>query len=259
MGAKLSAAQKKSLRRDGFVVLPRLVPPSLTAPAIREMNNRLGAGESAAAGGYAEKSDYRSEHAAVPAIMNLAKGPLREVAESLLGAGKVEPLTHGQAVMRFPSENDSVLYKPLLHIDGLSDAKGDLSEGTSRPLRYSLCAGVLLSDTPRPGMGNLTVYPGTHRRIADLVAAKGLGALTAGIESQIRLPAPVPVTGKTGDAVLFHFQLVHDRGRNDSPHIRRACYFRFWHIDAWRDLSGAYLERAMSDPWLEWPGMRGAA
>lgn len=258
MSVRLSAAQKKSLRRDGFVVLPRLVSPALTAAAIREINNRLGSGEHPGLDSYADKADYLSEYAATQAVLNLAKGPVREVAESLLGPGKVEPLSQGQVVLRFPSENDAVEYKRLIHIDGLYAAKDGLQSGAGKPLRYSLCAGVFLSDVPKPDMGNLVVYPGTHLAIARAVKERGVAAFAGGIEGRLDLPAPVQVTGRTGDVVLFHFQTAHDKARNDSPRIRRTCYFRFWHIDAWHDPTPSYLEKAMIDPWLEWPGMRGA-
>ncbi|MBI2385297.1 MAG: phytanoyl-CoA dioxygenase family protein [Elusimicrobia bacterium] len=257
MAAKLSLAQKRRFARDGYVMLPRVVPAALTGAAVREINNRLGTGAHPGKDYAADPKDYLSEYASSRAVMDLARGPVRQIAESLLGAGKVEPLTQGQVVLRFPAEHDAVEYERLIHIDGLYSSKDGLGTGAGKPLRYSLCAGVLLSDTPAPDMGNLTVFPGTHRQIARAVETRGLDALKGALEEKIPLPAPVQVTGRAGDVVLFHFQLAHDKARNLSPHIRRAAYFRFWHIDAWHDGSLEYLKRAMIDPWLEWPGMRG--
>lgn len=257
MAAKLSSARKARLLRDGFVVLPGVVPPSVTAPAVREINNRLGSGRHPDKDAYADPRDYLSEYVRTPAVMALARGPVRELAESLLGAGKIEPLSQGQVVLRFPARDDAVEYERLVHIDGLYSGKDGLYTKARKPLRYSLCAGVFLSDTPKPDMGNLTVYPGTHRVVARAIERGGLGALKGGIEKSLDLPAPFQATGKTGDVVLFHFQLAHDKARNLSPYIRRMAYFRFWHIDSWHDGSIEYLKRAMIDPWLEWPGMRG--
>lgn len=257
MAFKISPARKADFKRDGFVVLPRVVPSAAIAPAVREINNRLGSGRHPNKDAYADPKDYLSEYVSTPAVMGLARGPVRDIAESLLGAGKVEPLSQGQIVLRFPAEHDAVEYERLIHIDGLYSSKDGLYTKSKRPLRYSLCAGVFLSDTPKPDMGNLTVYPGTHRLIADTVRRRGLGALKGGLEKSLSLPAPVQVTGKAGDVVLFHFQLAHDKARNLSPRIRRIAYFRFWHIDSWHDGSLEYLKRAMIDPWLEWPGMRG--
>lgn len=257
MATTLSPAQKARFKRDGFIVLPGIVPATATGAAVREINNRLGTGKHPDKDAYADTHDYLSEYVSTPAVMALARGAVRALAESLLGAGKIEPLSQGQVVLRFPAENDGVAYKKLIHIDGLYSSKDGLGTKAGKPLRYSLCAGVFLSDTPKPDMGNLTVYPGTHRLIAETIAKKGLGALKGDLEERLRLPPPVQATGMTGDVVLFHFQLAHDKAPNFSPHIRRIAYFRFWHLDAWYDRSAGYLTRAMTDPWLEWPGMRG--
>lgn len=252
---KLSPAQKERLSRDGYVVLPGLVPPAVTAPAVREINNRLGTGEHPDKDAYADKHDYLSEYVSTPAVMALANGAVREVVESLLGPGKVEPLSQGQLVLRFPSASDAVEYEPLIHIDGPYAGKDGKYALAKKP-RFTLNAGVFLSDVPGPDMGNLIVYPGTHRAIAALVKKRGVEALKGAIEKSVDMPPPVQVTGKTGDVVLLHFQLAHDKARNDSPRIRRTAYFRFWHADSWHDDSRRYLERAMIDPWLEWPGMK---
>jgi hypothetical protein len=256
MAAALSPALRARLRRDGFVTVPGLVPRERTARAIREINHRLGTGAHPGKDSYADKKDYLSEYVSSPAIMDLAKGPLTGLAESLLGRGKVEPLSQAQIVLRFPSANDAVDYERLVHIDGLYSNLDGLKTGAGKPLRYSLCAGVFLSDVPRPGMGNFTAYPGTHLAIARKVAASGVASLAGDLEKRLRLPVPVEVTGRAGDVVLFHFQTAHDKGPNFSPHIRRTAYFRFWHVDSWHDRSPEYLRRAMVDPWLEWPGMR---
>lgn len=250
---ELSAAQKARFVRDGYVVLPRVVPPARVDAALRELNHRLGAGLHPGKDAYADSLDYLSEYGRSPAIMDLMNAsPLRALAGSLLGRNRVEPCTQAQTVLRFPAKTDASPANVSVHIDGMYD------DGHKTPIvRYSFCAGVFLSDVPRENMGNLVVYPGTHLRIARLFAEKGLGALKDGVAKSVPLPAPVQVTGKAGDVVLFHFQTAHDKARNDSPEIRYAAYFRFWHIDAWLDKSEAYLKKALTDVWLEWPAMRG--
>lgn len=252
---KLTPAQRKALARDGYVVLPGLIARERVDAALREINHRLGAGEHPGKDSYADSIDYLSEYVTSPAVMALMNaGPLRALASSLLGQNKVEPCTQAQVVLRFPAKTDDAPARVSVHIDGMYD---DVPK--ERPIiRYSFCAGVFLSDVPRPNMGGLVVYPGTHVKIAKLFKQKGLLALKKGIDRSMPLPAPVQVTGKAGDVVLFHFQTAHDKARNDSPEIRYVAYFRFWHIDAWFDHSPAYLEKALTDIWLEWPGMRGA-
>lgn len=253
MATPLSPARKAALKRDGFVVVPGVVPPSVTAPAIREINNRLGTGEHPDRDAYADTHDYLSEYVSTPAVMALARGPVKDLAESLLGAGKVEPLSQAQLVLRFPAEHDRVAYKKLIHVDGLYASKAR----AGKPVRYTLCAGVFLSDVPRPDMGNLSVHPGSHLLIAETVRRKGVAALKGDLAEKVKLPPAAQVTGRAGDVVLFHFQLAHDKAPNFSPHIRRVAYFRFWHLDAWYDRTPEYLRRAMIDPWLEWPGLKG--
>lgn len=248
----LTPAQKKAFARDGFVVLPAMIPRERVDAALRDINHRLGKGEHPGKDGYADSVDYLSEYVRSPAVMDLVKAtPLRELASSLLGANKVEPCTQAQVVLRFPAKTNESPATVSVHIDGMYD------DGHKVPIvRYSFCAGVLLSDVPRPNMGNLVAYPGTHRTIAKLFKDKGLGALRKGIAKSLALPEPAQVLGKAGDVVLFHFQTAHDKARNDSPEIRYTAYFRFWHVDAWHDKSPEYLKRALTDVWLEWPGMR---
>ncbi|MBI2385296.1 MAG: phytanoyl-CoA dioxygenase family protein [Elusimicrobia bacterium] len=246
---KLSLARKRRLARDGYVVLPRVVPAALTDAAVREINHRLGAGAPPDGGAYAVEPDWRSEHAASASVMDLLhRTPIPALLESLLGAGNVEPCFQAQVALRFPSVEGSLCdYDP--HIDGFSP--------NEELHRFTLLVGVLLSDCPRPDMGNFAVYPGTHLRSARYLKEHGIDALRPGPEGRLDLPEAVPVTGKAGDVVLCHHQLVHAKGKNLSPHIRYMAYYRIYHAAAWRDRSREYLERALTDVWLEWPSMRG--
>lgn len=249
---KLTAAQKRALARDGFVVVPRVVPGARIDAALREINHRLGTGDHPGKDGYADAGDYLSEYVSSPAVMDLVNGsPLRELAASLLGANRVERCTQAQLALRFPSKSDDAPAARSVHVDGLYPDQGALIT------RYTFCAGVMLSDVTRENCGNFLGFPGSHRLIARKFERDGLEALRGGVERNIELPKPVQVKGKAGDVLLFHFQTAHDKVRNDSPDIRYMAYFRFWHIDAWHDKSPEYLKRALCDPWLEWPAMRG--
>lgn len=250
MSAALDAARKAKLARDGWVLIPGLVPRALVDGALREINNRLGRGEHPGKDSYADSLDYLSEYVRSPAVMALT-GPLDALARELLGAGRVEPCTQAQIALRFPTPSDRAPAERSVHVDGLFADKGE------PVVRYSFCAGVALSRVKGRDRGNFVVYPGTHRMIADRVRRRGLAALKGGAENILRLPPPVQVEARPGDVILFHYQTAHDKARNDSPDIRYMAYFRYWHVDAWRDKSPSYLKRALADPWLEWPAMRG--
>lgn len=249
---KLSAAQKKRLREDGFVVVPGVVPEARLDAALREVNHRLGTGLHPAKDAYADDEDYLSERSDTPAIMALLyETPLWDLAQSLLGAGDVERPSQGQIALRFPAAKDEHDGEVHAHIDGM------WSKNNPKAIeRFTMCAGILLTDLPRKDMGNLTVFPGSHTRIAKAVARGGTGFWKKRLVDSIELPEPEQVTGKRGDVVLFNFQLAHDRGRNIAAPIRCMVYFRFSHKNAWRNDDVAYLRRAMTDPWMEWPGLR---
>ncbi len=250
MSAALDRARKAKLARDGWVRIPGLVPRALVDGALREINHRLGSGEHPGKDSYADSRDYLSEYVSSPAVMALS-GPLDALARELLGDGKVEPCSQAQIALRFPSASDDAPARRSVHVDGLFADKGE------PVVRYSFCAGVALSAVKGANRGNLVVYPGTHRMIAARVRRLGLRSLKGGCENILRLPAPVQVEANPGDVIVFHYQTAHDKARNDSPEIRYMAYFRYWHVDAWRDKSPSYLKRALAEPWLEWPAMRG--
>lgn len=228
---KLNDAQKRGLLDDGYVVVPGVVPKARLDAALREINHRLGTGVHPAKDAYADDADYLSERSDTPAIMALLyESPLWTLAESLLGGGRIERPSQGQVALRFPAKNDETDGHVHAHIDGMYSKN---NPGTIE--RFTLCAGVLLSDLPRKDMGNLTVFPGSHRLIAKLVKRSGTGFWKKRLVDSIELPAPEQVTGKKGDVVLLHFQLAHDRGRNLAAPIRCMVYFRLSHVDAWRN------------------------
>lgn len=250
---ELSPAQKRHLAEKGYVVVPGVVPPERVAAAKRQINHALGAGKHPGKDAYADTQDYLSEYVSTPQIMDLVyRTPVWDLVESLLGVNRVDRCTQAQVALRFPAENDEVVAQSSVHIDGMYSTKAN-----APIVRYTLCLGVFLSDAPKKDMGNFLAYAGTHTKIAERIKKLGVGSMKSGISKSIELPEPEQVTGKAGDVLIFHFQLAHDKGRNLSPFIRYMTYFRFWHLDAWHDKSPAYLKRALTDLWLEWPAMRG--
>jgi ectoine hydroxylase-related dioxygenase (phytanoyl-CoA dioxygenase family) len=107
-----------------------------------------------------------------------------------------------------------------------------------------------LSDIPHADMGNLTVWPGTHRHYERYFRERGPQGLLDGMP-QVPLPAPLQLTGQPGDAVLCHYQLGHGIAGNGSPSIRYAVYFRLKHVD-----HDSIHWECMTDIWREWAGMR---
>ena len=231
---------------DGYIVIPGVVPRPLIVEALREINHRLGLGRTQSMDAYADARDYWSDDVDSPAIMALLfKSPLWELAQSPLGGeGTITRPATGQIALRFPSVNNSH-GGPASHIDGFyaPNAKKPIS-------RFTMLAGVLLSDVPDKYMGNLAVYPGTHRQIADYIKINGTDTLRAGLGRKIDLPEAVQITGQAGDAVLCHYQLAHDKEQNLSHMIRYAAYWRLWHVDA-----ETCQSEGLTDIWREWPAI----
>ncbi len=243
---ELELEQKRKILEDGYVVIPGVVPRPLIEEALREINHRLGLGRTQAMDAYADARDYWTDDVDASAIMDLLfKTPLWELAQAPIGTGKLQRPATGQIALRFPAVNNSH-GGPASHIDGFLGPKG----GNKTISRFTMLTGVLLSDVPDKYMGNLAVYPGTHRQVADYIKAHGTSSLRAGLASKIDLPEAVQITGKAGDAVLCHYQLAHDKEQNLSHLIRYMAYWRLWHVDA-----DSCQTEGLTDIWREWPAV----
>jgi hypothetical protein len=242
---ELEPEQKRRILEDGYVVLPGVVPRALIEEALREINHRLGLGRTQAMDAYADSRDYWTDDVDAPALMDLLfKSPLWDLASAPVGADKLQRPASTQIALRFPSINNSH-GGPASHIDGFYSPKGD------KPIsRFTMLVGVLLSDLPEKYMGNLAVYPGTHRTIAEYIKVHGAASLRAGLARKIEMPEGVQITGKAGDAVLCHYQLAHDKEQNLSHLIRYAAYWRLWHVDA-----ELCQTEGLTDIWREWPAI----
>ncbi len=83
------------------------------------------------------------------------------------------------------------------HIDGITPTEPD-----GRPGTFTMLAGVILSDQTRPMMGNLIVWPGTHRAVAAHLHVQGPDALLeSGGYPPIEHGEPMPVLGRVGDVI----------------------------------------------------------
>ncbi len=247
----LSPERKARLVEDGFVALPGAVPRPLIDAALQGINHRLGPGQRTKTPRSYDEAEYETDYRSEPELLALLnESGLFASAESLLGPGKIHPGYEAQVALRFPASRNAARTKGLAaHVDGLTgDRKGPVE-------RFNMCVGVLLSDLPKEDMGNLILYPGSHRLIAEYVKKNGTTFPPGGLWDAVDMPEPAQFTGKAGDAVFFHYQTAHDKARNHSPHVRYMVYFRLTHVAAWKNASPAYLERGLTDLWFEWSGI----
>eukprot|EP01043_Picozoa_sp_COSAG02_P013659 COSAG02_NODE_550_length_20437_cov_4.270676_9_plen_512_part_00 len=173
------------------------------------------------------------------------------------------------------------------HIDGWpSDFGRLLPKGHRLEVKnFSCLVGVVLSDCTERNMGNLTVYPDSHRIIesvlremggpeaiftansavsdATLRSARRAGSVSAAIDEQVaatnelrrlvhpRIGHPEQVLARPGDVIIAHYQLAHCIAPNVSDVLRQCVYFRLTHR---RRPPSSYCPEAMTNIWSEFAG-----
>lgn len=241
-------AQREALYRNGYVVLPRVVPETMVARALWAINHDLGQHgiDPSRLAEYSARS-FCPELRESKAITDLCNAtPLWTFAESAIGCGMLHQPRSGQIALRFPRPGPIPVATP--HLDGMYSPTNGVPKGQIQ--NFTALAGVFLSDLPGPDAGNFTVWPGTHRLYETYFRARGPQALLEGMP-KVPLPEPVQITARAGDGILCHYQLAHAANGNASPHIRYACFFRLSRVD-----HATVHWECMTDIWREWDGMR---
>jgi phytanoyl-CoA dioxygenase PhyH len=244
----LTDDQRQALAQDGFVHLPGAVPPGLVDAALRAINAALGSEgiDPARLPTFRAQSYCPELQAARPIVDLLNASGVLAYAESAIGSGKLEAVSSGQIALRFPGLEAPRPAHP--HLDGMYTPTNGVPKGTIH--NFTALVGITLSHVSGPDMGNLVVWPGTHRMYEQYFRERGPQALMEGMPS-VDLPPARQVTAEPGDAVLCHYQLGHGIASNVSPHIRYAVYFRLNHLN-----HEAIHWECMTDIWREWEGMR---
>ncbi len=243
---KLTFRQKRKFYEKGFVKIPGVVPRVMIDRAMRAINHSLGEGMNVADMPILRAQSYCPEIKNTPVIADLLnKTPAWQLAESVIGEGKIRPVHGGQIALRFPVMQDPPS-PPRPHLDGMHTPTNGVPKGTIA--NFTALVGIYLSDVPNPDSGNFTVWPGTHHIYERYFREHGPESLLNGMPP-VDLPEPEQVTGSAGDMILVHYQLAHGIAPNVSPNIRYAVFFRLIHVDhEWR--------APMTDIWMHWPGIR---
>ena len=230
--------------------LPGVVPASVVLRARRAINHSLGAGFERSDVARMNARSFCEELVADPRLLRLATNRrVWSCVRSLLGDGRTERPRECQIALRFPRPEGTPRTLDAPHIDGYRTPDNGLPDD-GIGYNFTLLLGVFLSDVDAPLSGNFTVWPGTHLRLARYCREHGVNELERGkaSASRIRLPRPVPLTGKSGDIMLAHYQLAHAASPNLSGDIRYMCFFRL----SVRGLVGHRVE-SMLEIWRDWP------
>ena len=249
---QLTYAQKLEFYKKGYVRMPGVVPAVMVNAAVKAINHSFGKGIDPAKMITFQAQTFCPELRDAAEIIDLYnRTPVKALAESMIGAGKVSPVARGQIAVRFPLLDDP---PPALrpHLDGLYSPHNGVPAGELRS--FTLLVGIALSDVTTAYAGNLAVWPGTHRLYEDYFRDNGTDILQRdGAEGMppIVMPQPELMIARAGDAFLVHYQVAHTAAPNVSPHPRYAIYFRLHHVD-----HEAQRFEALTDIWMEWDGMR---
>ena len=93
--------------------------------------------------------------------------------------------------------------------------------------RFGVLVQVALSDWDADNMGNLTVYPGSHKRVAELMGQMSWLEWQRAVKQSIDLGVPrVQIHARAGDVILAHPLLAHDVAVNTTDRPRLAAIFR---------------------------------
>ncbi|MCB9150667.1 MAG: phytanoyl-CoA dioxygenase family protein [Caldilineaceae bacterium] len=245
---QLSHQQKQEFIKRGFVKVPGVVPHVMVDEALRAINHSLGEGIDPEQVHIFRSRSYAPELQRQPVITDLVnKTPALALAESLIGADKIKPISGGQIALRFPSQADPPP-PPHPHLDGMYSPNNGVPKGTIR--NFTMLLGVALSEVQAPFAGNFTVWPGTHTLYEKWFRERGPQALLEGMP-KVEIPAAEQQMVSPGDIMLVHYQLAHAAAVNVSPHVRYAIYFRLHHVDH----EGNGLD-TLTNIWLEWDGVR---
>jgi hypothetical protein len=242
----LNQQQKRSFAGQGYVVVKRVVPRPLIDAARREVASRVAVEPMPA--DHLGPYSYFLAGAGLQGLCDLLYGSRAlSAAESLIAPGRFEPPEQVQISLNVPPF-DHLPGGP--HIDGLAPTEAD-----GRPGTFTLLAGIFLTDQAAGQMGNLWVWPGSHRSAAAHFRERGPEALLSSAPyPRVELSEPRQVVGRAGDLLLAHYLLGHNTGGNTSAVTREVIYFRLrreGHKGRWREF--------VRDPLLEFEPLRAAA
>ena len=228
--AALTKAQLRKFAQRGFLVVPGVVHDDLRDAAAREIDRMMEQEPPPA--------DRRGFHfywvndlaRPNPLLALIVDSGVADLAQSLIAPLELTRPREAQVSLNIPPWN----HRPGgPHLDGLTPP-----EPSGRPGTFTMLAGVFLTDQTEPDMGNLWVWPESHRVGAAYLRRHGPEALLGIPHPAYPMAPPEQVMGRAGDVYLAHYLLGHNMGGNLSARTRRVVYFRLHsaaHVEHWRD------------------------
>jgi len=224
----LTDEQKEDFVRDGYVVVRGLIPPDVVQKTRADLLQNLGAGLTDESTWRRGKPTTDWAWGAGHLTTACRSQEVEQVAEELLGphlhrisyhTGKnsvgLQSEEEGYIpVLTFPNAQRAEKEKKFVepqgwHVDGIA--------GTDiLPSVFMMVMFVYLTDTSAHG-GATTVKPGSHRQLYEHWVKNGM---TPVADFMPELAPSLPIEGKAGDVIFFHYLLVHSGSDNCDDHIR---------------------------------------
>lgn len=248
----LTSQQKTDLVENGYLHLPGAVPTELIDRAVQTINNRLGQGFSAEDLPVWTARSFFPELQSDPVMTDLFnRSTVISVVRELLGEENVPEHQHVQLALRFPQPVGTAPKPPGPHIDGIPTSTNGVPRGTLAS--FTALVGIFLTDVNHDYAGNLSLWPGSHRKVESYFREHGLDEiLNEGKMPKLDYGEPVQIKAKAGDAVIAHYQLLHGITINTVPQPRYAGFFRVAH-----PMHKENRLDCLTNLWLEWPGVQG--
>lgn len=245
----ITPLQKTQLHDNGFLLLPGAVAPELVNRALQTINYKLGEGISPENLAIYKAQSFFPEMQGEKVITDLFNASsVRPALQALLGENNVPEATGGQLALRFPREPGTQPKPAGPHIDGIYSPNNGVPKGSL--LSFTALVGVFLTDINSDYAGNLSVWPGSHRKMEAFFQEKGVEALLQeGHVPKLDYGEPLQIQAKAGDAIIAHYQLLHGVAMNIAPMPRFATFFRVTH-----PLHRENRMKCLTNLWLEWPG-----
>ncbi|KAL1514651.1 hypothetical protein AB1Y20_003741 [Prymnesium parvum] len=260
----LSRAQLANWERDGYLIVPNVISPSLTAAAATTVRRFIGADDSHPSTWYSNTLDIYLDR--TPSGKKPHHGPSGMVQlfhHRTLWAIRQEPRVHSifadlYGTRRLYVTADRAHFKPPQNADFPAwSHPGDVHVGlhwdtdTRRaawPVPYVIQGVVYLENTTAV-QGALRVVPGFHRRLAswestqmvNRSAERPEGASALALEAEA-----IPVEGTAGSLVLWHSLLPHGPAPNVGTLPRVSAYVAMLPVDAAPFLGGRPAETPLS-------------
>jgi ectoine hydroxylase-related dioxygenase (phytanoyl-CoA dioxygenase family) len=240
----LTDEQRRRFSRDGYVVVPAIMPEELLVAADAEIDGLMA--ELPPPAGTTGTHFYFKRPARVPAADALfRRSPIPALAHELVAPHTVGyAFEYIQIVLNIPPHEREPVAP---HLDGHRPHQ-------TKPDTFSVLAAVFLGDETAPDRGNIWVWPGSHLRHERLFAERGPEVLlpvsgnALALQPPLALGRPTPVLARRGDVLLAHFLLGHSSGPHTGDAARRIVYHRLvctGHESRWADtLADAFTEYA---------------